>query len=114
MDVLEFIMDGTIEVDGAGMITVLDTVGKLMGENAHKHIMQVVSITGGHVLAGAFSGVTGGVSMIIDMYQLKTGIERLVDGSEEGVQQIRDIADQLEEGLRKITGEEETKTESQE
>ena len=44
--------------------------------------MKLVASTSGHVLAGAVNGVVGGVCMMIDMYQLKTGIEHLVDGSD--------------------------------
>ena len=91
MDLLEF-LNGTKELNGAGILGALDTVGKLLGENANKHIMKVVASTSGHVLAGAMNGVVGGVCMMIDMYQLKTGIQTLADGSEEGVQQIRSVA----------------------
>ena len=90
MDLLDFI-NGTKELNGAGIVSALDTVGKLLGESANKHIMQVVAITGGHVLAGAVNGVVGGVCMVVDMYQLKTGLQNLADGSEEGVQQIRGV-----------------------
>ena len=94
MDLLDFI-NGTKELNGAGIVSALDTVGKLLGESANKHIMQVVAITSGHVLAGAVNGVVGGVCMVVDMYQLKTGIQKLADGSEEGVQQIRGVTSVL-------------------
>ena len=40
--------------------------------------------------------------MLWDMYQLKAGVEQLAEGGGEGAAQIREIANQLEDGLREF------------
>ena len=47
--------------------------------------------------------VFGGVTMLWDMYNLKSGVKQLADGSEEGARVIREIADQLELALTQMT-----------
>ena len=59
--------------------------------------------TSGQVLSGTVTSVLGGVTMLWDMYQLKDGLAQLADGSEEGVEQIREIATQLELALSHFT-----------
>ena len=49
------------------------------------------------------TSVLGGVTMLWDMYQLRAGVDQLADGSEEGAQQIREIATQLELALAQFT-----------
>ena len=80
----------------------LEAVGRALGETANKEIMKVVAHTGGHVLSGVLHGVIGGAVMLVDIYHLKHAVEALADGSEEGAQQIREIADQLEQALSQI------------
>ena len=54
-------------------------------------------------LTGALSIVTGGVTMIYDVYQLSGQIDILVKkGGAEGASQIRSIASQLEKNLIEI------------
>ena len=53
--------------------------------------------------AGAFSIITGGVTMIYDIYQLSGQIDTLVKkGSAESATQIRSIAEQLKTNLTEI------------
>ena len=99
LNVMKF-LTGTKDLSGQGIIHGLEAVGHVLGETANKEIMKVVAHTGGHVLSGVLHGVIGGAVMLLDMYHLKQGIEALADGSEEGAQQIREIADQLEQQLK--------------
>ena len=41
--------------------------------------------------------------LLWDMYQLKNGVQQLAGGGEEGANQLREIANQLEEGLIEFT-----------
>ena len=52
------------------------------------------------VLAGTATTMFGGMTLMWDIYFLRSGLRRLATGGEEGAQQIRDIANQLEEGLQ--------------
>ena len=54
------------------------------------------------VLAGTVTSMFGGMTMVWDMYQLRSGIQKLAQGREEGAKQIRNIANQLEEGLKQF------------
>ena len=54
------------------------------------------------VLAGTVTSMFGGMTMVWDMYQLRSGIQKLAQGGEEGARQIRNIANQLEEGLQQF------------
>jgi hypothetical protein len=53
-------------------------------------------------LAGTVTSMFGAVTMVWDMYQLSSGIQKLAQGREEGAKQIRNIANQLEEGLQQF------------
>ena len=103
LNVVKFIT-GTKDLSGHGIIHGLEAVSSVLGETVNKEIMKVVAHTGGHVLSGVVHGVIGGALMVFDMYHLKKGIQALADGSEEGAQQIREIADQLELGLDQVRG----------
>ena len=81
----------------------LETMGGMLGETANRTIMKVVARTSGQVLSGSVTLVFGGVTMLWDMYNLKSGIKQLADGSEEGAKMIREIADQLEVALSEMT-----------
>ena len=54
------------------------------------------------VLAGTVTSMFGGMTMLWDMHQLRSGIRRLAQGGEEVAKQIRSIAAQLEEGLQQF------------
>ena len=54
------------------------------------------------VLAGTVTSLFGGMIMVWDMYQLRSEIQKLAQGGEEGARQIRNIANQLEEGLQQF------------
>ena len=101
LNVMKF-LTGTKDLSGQGIIHGLEVLGQVLGENASKEIMKVVAHTGGHVLSGVLHGVIGGAVMLLDIYHLKLAVEALADGSEEGAQQIREIADQLEQALGQI------------
>merc|ERR1712025_131081 len=79
-----------------------ETIGSIFGENVNKEIMKLLARTSGQVLSGTVTSVFGGVTMLWDMYQLKNGVQQLAGGGEEGAIQIREIANQLEEGLNEF------------
>jgi len=87
---------------GQTIIAGLETVGSVFGENFNKEIAKLVAQGAGRALSGTVTSVFGGVTMLWDMYQLRSGIRQMVEGpdSKEAVTQIREIARQLEEGLR--------------
>eukprot|EP00092_Neocalanus_flemingeri_P011069 GFUD01011917.1.p1 GENE.GFUD01011917.1~~GFUD01011917.1.p1 ORF type:complete len:326 (+),score=106.17 GFUD01011917.1:73-1050(+) len=87
---------------GQTIVAGLETIGSIFGENVNKEIVKLVARTGGQVLSGTVTSVFGGVTMLWDMYQLRTGVKRLAQGGEEGAKQIRDISNQLEEGLNQF------------
>jgi len=84
---------------GQSILAGLEAVGQIFGENVNKEIVKLLARTSGQVLSGTVTSVFGGVTMLWDMYQLKTGIKQIVEGGEEAAEQIRDIAQQLEQGL---------------
>lgn len=84
---------------GQTIIAGLEAVSQIFGENVNKEIVKLLARTSGQVLSGTVTSVFGGVTMLWDMYQLKTGLQHIVEGGEEVAVQIRDIAAQLEQGL---------------
>lgn len=87
---------------GQTIIAGLGTVGSILGEDVNKEIAKLVAQGAGRVLSGTVTSVLGGVTMLWDMYQLRSGLRQLVGGpdNQEAATQIREIAGQLEEGLR--------------
>ena len=88
---------------GNTILAGLESIGQIFGENINKEIVKLLARTSGQVLSGTVTSVFGGVTMLWDMYQLKSGVEQLADGSEEGAEQIREIAHQLELALLDFT-----------
>ena len=84
---------------GQTFLTSLSTMGYLVGENVNKEMGRVMVLASSSVLAGTVTSMFGGMTMMWDMYQLRSGIRKLTQGGEEGAKQIRGIAAQLEEGL---------------
>merc|ERR1712013_624993 len=84
---------------GQTIIAGLEAVGGIFGENVNKEIAKLVAQGAGKVLSGTVTSVFGGVTMLWDMYQLREGVKKLAEGGEEGAEEIRKIADQLEQGL---------------
>jgi len=84
---------------GQTIIAGLEAVGSIFGENVNKEIAKLVAQGAGKVLSGTVTSVFGGVTMLWDMYQLREGVKKLAEGGEEGAQEIRNIAEQLEKGL---------------
>ena len=87
---------------GNTILAGLESIGQIFGENINKEIVKLLARTSGQVLSGTVTSVFGGVTMLWDMYQLKTGVTQIVEGGEEAAEQIRDIATQLEQGLREF------------
>ena len=93
---------------GQTILAGLGSLGQIFGENVNKEIVKVLARTSGQVLSGTVTSVLGGVTMLWDMYQLRAGIQRIVEGGgEEAAAQIRDIARQLEAGLREFSEQQE-------
>merc|ERR1712098_109362 len=88
---------------GQTIIAGLETVGSMFGGDVNKEIGKLVAQGAGRALSGTVTSVFGGVTMLWDMYQLKTGIRQIVEGGEEASEQIRDIAQQLELGLKEFS-----------
>ena len=88
---------------GQTIVAGLETLGSIFGENVNKEIVRLLARTSGQVLSGTVTSVFGGVTMLWDMYQLKNGVKELAAGGEEGAIQIREIANQLEEGLMELS-----------
>jgi len=88
---------------GQTIIAGLETLGSIFGENVNKEIVKLLARTSGQVLSGTVTSVFGGVTMLWDMYQLKSGVQQLAGGGEEGAEQIREIANQLEQGLMEFS-----------
>ena len=84
---------------GSSILAGMEAVGQIFGENVNKEIVKLLARTSGQVLSGTVTSVFGGVTMLWDMYQLNNGIKQIVEGGEEASEQIRDIAQQLEQGL---------------
>jgi len=87
---------------GQTILSSMGTMGSLVGENVNKEIGRMLVQVSSSVMAGTVTSVFGGVTMLWDMYQLRSGVRRLAQGGEEGANQIRDIANQLEEGLNQF------------
>jgi len=87
---------------GQTFLTSLSTMGYLVGENVNKEVGRVMVQASSSVLAGTVTSMFGGMTMLWDMYQLRSGIRKLAQGGEEGAKQIRSIAAQLEEGLQQF------------
>merc|ERR1719394_1582550 len=94
---------------GQTIIAGLETIGSIFGENVNKEIVKLVAQGAGRVLSGSITTVFGGVTMLWDLYQLRSGVRSLVEGGEEGSKQIRAIADELELGLAEFTEKDYTK-----
>ena len=93
---------------GQTILAGLGSLGQIFGENVNKEIVKVLARTSGQVLSGTVTSVLGGVTMLWDMYQLRAGLQRIVEGGgEEAAAQIRDIARQLEAGLREFSEQQE-------
>jgi len=88
---------------GQTIVAGLETLGSIFGENVNKEIVKLLARTSGQVLSGTVTSVFGGVTMLWDMYQLKNGVQQLAGAGEEGAIQIREIANQLEEGLNEFS-----------
>jgi len=87
---------------GQTILASMGTMGSLLGENVNKEMGRMLVQASSSVLAGTVTSMFGGVTMLWDMYQLRSGVQRLAQGGEEGAMQIRDIANQLEEGLKQF------------
>jgi len=85
---------------GQTILTSIETLGALVGENVNKEMGRMMVQASSSVLAGTVTSMFGGMTMVWDMYQLRSGIQKLAQGGEEGARQIRNIANQLEEGLK--------------
>ena len=93
---------------GQTILAGLGSLGQIFGENVNKEIVKVLARTSGQVLSGTVTSVLGGVTMLWDMYQLRAGLQRIVEGGgEEAAAQIRDIARQLGAGLREFSEQQE-------
>ena len=88
---------------GGTLVPSLEALGQILGERANRTIMKLLARTSGQVLSGSVTLVFGGVTMLWDMYSLRSGVKQLADGSEEGARLIREIADQLELALTEMT-----------
>ena len=88
---------------GGTLVPSLEALGQILGERANRTIMKLLAQTSGQVLSGSVTLVFGGVTMLWDMYNLKSGVRQLADGSQEGALIIREIADQLEVALTQMT-----------
>jgi len=84
----------------------LEVIGQIFGEDVNKEITKILLQNGSRVISGAVTSVFGGVTLLWDVYQLKDGVRQLATGGEEGANQLRNIANQLEEALGTICNEE--------
>jgi len=87
---------------GQTFLTSLSTMGTLVGENLNQDVGRMIVQASGSVLAGTVTTMFGGMTLMWDMYHLRSGIRKLATGGEEGAMQIRNIASQLEEGLQQF------------
>jgi len=87
---------------GQTFLTSLSTMGTLVGENLNQDVGRMIVQASGSVLAGTVTTMFGGVTLMWDIYFLRSGIRKLATGGEEGAEQIRNIASQLEEGLHQF------------
>ena len=87
---------------GQTILTSMETIGALVGENVNKEMGRMMMQASSSLLAGTVTSMFGGITMVWDMYQLRSGIQKLAQGGEEGASQIRNIANQLEEGLKQF------------
>jgi len=87
---------------GQTFLASLSTMGTLVGENINQEVGRLMVQASGSVLAGTATTMFGGVTMLWDMYHLRRGLKKLAMGGEEGANQIRSIASQLEDGLQQF------------
>ena len=74
-----------------------------LSDDAAKAVSKALLVASGRAVTGALSIVTGGVTMIYDIYQLSGQIDVLVKkGGAESAKEIRSIASQLEKNLLEI------------
>ena len=81
------------------IVAAIEGFAPMFGESVNKQLAKLLVRTGGRMLSGTVTSVVGGVTMMLDMYHLRNGVKKLAAGGEEGVIQIRQIAEQLELGL---------------
>jgi len=87
---------------GQTFLTSLSSMGTLVGENVNKEMGRMMVQASGSVLAGTVTTMFGGMTLMWDIYYLRSGVRKLAMGGEEGAKQIRNIAFQLEEGLQQF------------
>ena len=81
----------------------LTTMAGTFSDKAAKAVSQAFLVASTRAATGAFSIVTGGVTMVYDFYQLSGQIDTLVsNGGAESASQIRSIAAQLKKNLYEI------------
>ena len=81
----------------------LTTMAGTFSDKAAKAVSQAFLVASTRAVTGAFSIVTGGVTMVYDFYQLSGQIDTLVsNGGAESASQIRSIAAQLKKNLYEI------------
>ena len=85
---------------GQTFLTSLSSMGIFVGENLNQEVGRMIVQASSSVLAGTATTMFGGMTLMWDIYFLRSGVRRLVTGGEEGANQIRDIANQLEKGLQ--------------
>jgi len=77
----------------------MEVVGQIFGEDVNKELSKILLQSGSRAISGAVTSVFGGVTLLWDVYQLRSGVRDLVAGGTEGAAQLRDIAAQLELAL---------------
>jgi len=87
---------------GQTILSSLKSMGLIVGDNVNKELGTMLVQASSSVLAGTVTSVFGGITMMWDIWQLRSGISKLAQGGEEGVTEIRSIANQLEEGLKQF------------
>jgi len=87
---------------GQTILSSLKSMGLIVGDNVNKELGTMLVQASSSVLAGTVTTVFGGITMMWDIWQLRSGISKLAQGGEEGVIEIRSIANQLEEGLKQF------------
>ena len=87
---------------GQTFLTSLSSMGTLVGENVNQEMGRMMVQASGSVLAGTVTTMFGGMTLMWDIYYLRSGVRKLAMGGEEGAKQIRNIAFQLEEGLQQF------------
>jgi len=85
---------------GQTFLTSLSSMGIFVGENLNQEVGRMIVQASSSVLAGTATTMFGGMTLMWDIYFLRSGVRRLATSGEEGANQIRDIANQLEQGLQ--------------